>query len=701
MGASGSNCLLIYGHNFLSNQQSAAIHPGQSNTSYKISYVFRNTFTQFRILLSDLKQYEDQPQPYDTFLDNLVISSLLNPEEYKLTIDNSLTRYLVSGVSDVSFTNTNSPILGVQLSLVNHRSMENKQASPNFFYNIATVRLTNYSDIIETDSGVSTVYGYAGDDVIVSASGTQTIWSGTGTDTIVVDCHSSSLILPDHTAGDIVDLTAFGIVSNASTLLTFVQGITNTVVSFTVQNRTVSLSIPNNIPLMLATVPTPVQCNLDIGVGYYPTTDSCIYVCPCNTVGLFCNFTDSTLTSTALVTTSNVFCGSYNFEMTHKNAVLNPTYQLSSTTDIPHYKLTVVVQLFIVGYAGSDVLTVWADLSVIQYSVLMTSRNSKICSSSILGEGMYINQTFQHYSPAVTLQMVLQSTVNSYFYINSAMFVVSKCYSGCQYCNGSSQADCISCSPPFIFSSAGQCYCPSSAVLTSPTVCISCDSLYMNCLSCNTTTCLSCKNNLIINSDLTCINATSCVRDCQICDFVDPTVCLVCQNDFFLLNTSYCQKCESNCLQCTATVCLECDAGYQVNSTSRTQCTFICDPTCLACSGPFINQCTSCPSSRSLVLSAGTCDCRYGRYLDSNSNNCLICSPPCATCTAPNICLTCVNGLSLAGTTCGCSIGQYITSNQSACLSCSSNCSNCLSDTFCLECYYKYTLNSTTNQCDP
>lgn len=147
VGASGTNCLLIFGQNYLANRQSATIHPGQSNTSYTVAYVFRNTFTQFRLLLSDLKQYEDQPQPYDVFLDNLVISSLLNPEEYKLTVDNSVSRYLVSGVSKVSFASTNSPINGVQLSLVSHRSVESQQASPNFFYNVATVRMTNFSDV--------------------------------------------------------------------------------------------------------------------------------------------------------------------------------------------------------------------------------------------------------------------------------------------------------------------------------------------------------------------------------------------------------------------------------------------------------------------------------------------------------------------------------------------------------------------------
>lgn len=80
IGASGSSCLLVYGLNTLATQQSATIHPGRSNTTYKLSYVFRNTFSQFRILISDLKQYEDQPVAYDNFIDNVAIYSLLNPE---------------------------------------------------------------------------------------------------------------------------------------------------------------------------------------------------------------------------------------------------------------------------------------------------------------------------------------------------------------------------------------------------------------------------------------------------------------------------------------------------------------------------------------------------------------------------------------------------------------------------------------------
>lgn len=264
------------------------------------------------------------------------------------------------------------------------------------------------------------------------------------------------------------------------------------------------------------------------------------------------------------------------------------------------------------------------------------------------------------------------------------MFAVSQCYPGCQYCNGSAQADCINCSPPFIFSSAGQCYCPANAVLTSPTVCISCSSLYPNCYSCNTTSCLSCNSNLIINSDMTCLNATSCVKDCQICDAVDPTACVVCQNDFFLLNSSFCQQCQPNCLQCSASSCLECDSGYQVNPSNHTQCIFICDPTCLTCIGPMANQCTSCDSTRTLSVTTNTCTCEYGRYLDALGTNCLSCSVPCVTCMAPQVCLTCVYGLILTGTNCGCAVGQYLAANNSACLSCPSYCSTCLSSTFCL-----------------
>jgi hypothetical protein len=99
IGSSGSDCLLIYGQNYLATEQPMAIHPSQSNTSYKLAFVFRNTFSQFRLLLSDLRQYEDSPVPYDTFVDMINISSLLNPEEYKISIDNSPTYYTVSGIS--------------------------------------------------------------------------------------------------------------------------------------------------------------------------------------------------------------------------------------------------------------------------------------------------------------------------------------------------------------------------------------------------------------------------------------------------------------------------------------------------------------------------------------------------------------------------------------------------------------------------
>lgn len=197
--------------------------------------------------------------------------------------------------------------------MITHRSSENKQTSANFFYGVTTLRMTHFSDFVETDSNVLTVFGYAGDDVIVSWNGTQTIWSGDGTDTIVVSCRTVNLILPDHNSGDFIDITAFGITSNASSLLTFTQGTTYTLVTFTIKSRTVNISIPLNVPFVVLAQPKTVQCSLDLGVGYYPSLTSCIYVCPCDTRGLYCNFTDAKLTSPPLATTTNVFCNSYTF----------------------------------------------------------------------------------------------------------------------------------------------------------------------------------------------------------------------------------------------------------------------------------------------------------------------------------------------------------------------------------------------------
>lgn len=57
IGSSGQNCLLIYGHPILSTSQPTTLPPGQSNTTFKVSYVFRNTFSAFRLIFSDLKQF--------------------------------------------------------------------------------------------------------------------------------------------------------------------------------------------------------------------------------------------------------------------------------------------------------------------------------------------------------------------------------------------------------------------------------------------------------------------------------------------------------------------------------------------------------------------------------------------------------------------------------------------------------------------
>jgi hypothetical protein len=209
----------------------------------------------------------------------------------------------------------------------------------------------------------------------------------------VLSCSTTNLTLPDQSSTDILDLTTFGITSNTSSALTVTSGISSTVITMYVYSRNVTITIPNNISINLASTPTSANCSNDIGAGYYPSLSQCIYICPCNTKGLFCNFTDASVTSTALPTTTNQFCGSYSFESTPKTTTLNPTYQLSSTTDVPHYKVT--------GYSGSDVLTIWADLTVVQYTVLLLSRLNKICSPNITGEGMYVNQTIQHYAPTI------------------------------------------------------------------------------------------------------------------------------------------------------------------------------------------------------------------------------------------------------------------------------------------------------------
>ena len=106
---------------------------------------------------------------------------------------------------------------------------------------------------------------------------------------------------------------------------------------------------------------------------------------------------------------------------------------------------------------------------------------------------------------------------------------------------------------------------------------------------------------------------------------------------------------------------------------------FTCNPTCLTCSGPNPQQCSTCVSSFS--SNNGTCTCANGKYYTSGLAVCQNCDSSCQTCNGGtrSDCLTCRSGYQLYQGSChqSCTPTQYFNSVTFSCSACSSLCQTC------------------------
>ena len=129
----------------------------------------------------------------------------------------------------------------------------------------------------------------------------------------------------------------------------------------------------------------------------------------------------------------------------------------------------------------------------------------------------------------------------------------------------------------------------------------------------------------------------------------------------------------------------------------------LCDSSCLTCSGPSANQCTSCASTAMLL--SGTCQCPNGTYSSGTGVTvCLACSSSCSTCTGPSSsnCVTCPSGYFVYQGTCyqNCASSQYFNTSTLTCKACDPNCLTCNgpTSTSCTSCS-SGTLTSGSCQC--
>ena len=149
-------------------------------------------------------------------------------------------------------------------------------------------------------------------------------------------------------------------------------------------------------------------------------------------------------------------------------------------------------------------------------------------------------------------------------------------------------------------------------------MCFNCDTSCLTCLGTTYSDCLSCNSSNVL----------------QIVSAPAGT-CTPCTGDGYNTVASGCVTCAASCRQCGSTPvdANKCTACYTLSLNKyliNDQCTdcstpgfFIdqkngvsfckkCDPSCKTCSGPQVNQCTSCPTDRFKFQANNTCSLCLG-----------------------------------------------------------------------------------------
>ena len=229
------------------------------------------------------------------------------------------------------------------------------------------------------------------------------------------------------------------------------------------------------------------------------------------------------------------------------------------------------------------------------------------------------------------------------------------------YQDANQGSSCKPCSPGYYQNEAASSsckLCPNGTFQSSSggTSCFSCYPLCQSCHGSDKTDCSLCLDDV---PNL--LNEAGVVCDCIEGFFYDSS-----QTDHSL----YCQPCSDYCGTCSSsTECIACvDSngvtldngvcscsvpGYMVitNSTTGIKECVTCNPICLTCTGPGINQCQSCDLTKhAIFVSPSTCKCLEHFYYDSVLDQCTDCHSFCTECTGPSAysCVGCDTNVSLS-----------------------------------------------------
>jgi hypothetical protein len=280
--------------------------------------------------------------------------------------------------------------------------------------------------------------------------------------------------------------------------------------------------------------------------------------------------------------------------------------------------------------------------------------------------------------------------------------------STCNKCDSRDLSICLDCSP--LFENQGRCVmtCP-AGTYADGFKCVSCDSTCATCL--NGSTCLACKNGLVLQGDRCLRNcypgyiydqdSNMCKQcsdpaKCEVCNPTNPDICQKCQLGFLLDGSICVDKCSANKWQ-DRDICKECTQGCS-NCSSLTECRQCNDPFVLmnkkcvdACPSNFVNilgKCKQCENQKcrecelANLKQCKTCfdgfwlykqecvnACPTGTYFDDNS--CVDCDSKCDTCASSNTCLKCKAGFKLdRNGNCSNQCPEYTVERNGVCLAC-------------------------------
>ena len=272
------------------------------------------------------------------------------------------------------------------------------------------------------------------------------------------------------------------------------------------------------------------------------------------------------------------------------------------------------------------------------------------------------------------------------------------CWAGYNLINGA----CQQCDVNSVYSaSAATCIC-NNGYFGTWNQCSLCASSCVTCSGPGTNQCTSCSTGNPVNGvcPTTCVNATwngsACVcwsgynlinGVCQVCDvnsaYSTSAATCICNTGYYG-TWNLCSPCDSSCLTCSGPSSNQCNS-CKPNATWN-------GSTCICWSGfNFINgACQQCDVNSVYSASAATCICNNGYY--GTWNQCNLCDSTCLTCSGPatNECTTCASGAPISGVcSTTCIAGQYVLNN--VCVACTPNCILCYTGTSCAACDTGYT----------